>query len=444
MKFLSILVAKTLIKLGNLIGKGSCFPGSVALKIDKNILEKLNINSKIIAVTGSSGKGSTSSVIVNALTNLGHDVIYNYKGANLNSGIATLLLENCDFKGNINSDYIVLEMDERYAKYVFGSVKPDYLVVTNITRDQPPRQGNFDIVKDDIKKSIQDNTKLILNGDDPYLRKLVKDLDNKAFYYSVNKNSSSTTSSMFKNLNITRCPICNSKLIYDYYNFEHLGKYKCSKCDFSSPESFTRVTNIDFDANTITLNEKYNIHLVSRLLFNVYNVAAAYTVLKLLGINENEISNQVSKQLQNKKIYSQYKYKDRNVYTLNNKNENATTFNQSLMFLNTYDCKKTIVVGWKEISRRYKFNDISWLYDVDFEILKNHEIDKVICIGVQNYDIATRIYLAGIEANKIKTFETVKEGTDYIKGNTNGDIFAILNFDYVEPFNENMKGDVIK
>lgn len=114
------------------------------------------------------------------------------------------------------------------------------------------------------------------------------------------------------------------------------------------------------------------------------------------------------------------------------------------MFLNTYDCKKTIVVGWKEISRRYKFNDISWLYDVDFEILKNHEIDKVICIGVQNYDIATRIYLAGIEANKIKTFETVKEGTDYIKGNTNGDIFAILNFDYVEPFNENMKGDVIK
>ena len=335
-------------------------------------------------------------------------------------------------------------MDERYAKYVFGSVKPDYLVVTNITRDQPPRQGNFDIVKDDIKKSIQDNTKLILNGDDPYLRKLVKDLDNKAFYYSVDKNSSSTTSSMFKNLNITRCPICNSKLIYDYYNFEHLGKYKCSKCDFSSPESFTRVTNIDFDANTITLNEKYNIHLVSRLLFNVYNVAAAYTVLKLLGINENEISNQVSKQLQNKKIYSQYKYKDRNVYTLNNKNENATTFNQSLMFLNTYDCKKTIVVGWKEISRRYKFNDISWLYDVDFEILKNHEIDKVICIGVQNYDIATRIYLAGIEANKIKTFETVKEGTDYIKGNTNGDIFAILNFDYVEPFNENMKGDVIK
>ena len=65
-------------------------------------------------------------------------------------------------------------------------------------------------------------------------------------------------------------------------------------------------------------------------------------------------------------------------------------------------------------------------------------------LGYKDYDIATRMYLAGIEANKIKTFETVKEGTDYIKENTDGDIFAILNFDYVEPFNENMKGDAIK
>ena len=40
--------------------------------------------------------------------------------------------------------------------------------------------------------------------------------------------------------------------------------------------------------------------------------------------------------------------------------------------------------------------------------------------------------------------KTITQISDYIKENTDGDIFAILNFDYVEPFNENMKGDAIK
>ena len=32
---------------------------------------------------------------------------------------------------------------------------------------------------------------------------------------------------------------------------------------------------------------------------------------------------------------------------------------------------KDIVIGWKEISRRYKHFDVSWLYDVEFELLNN-------------------------------------------------------------------------
>ena len=38
MKILSILTAKLLIFIGKILGRGSVLPGSVALKIDKNIL----------------------------------------------------------------------------------------------------------------------------------------------------------------------------------------------------------------------------------------------------------------------------------------------------------------------------------------------------------------------------------------------------------------------
>ena len=50
---------------------------------------------------------------------------------------------------------------------------------------------------------------------------------------------------------------------------------------------------------------------------------------------------------------------------LNNKNENSSTFNQSLLYVTREKKQRTIVIGWKEISRRYNFDDLSWLYDID-------------------------------------------------------------------------------
>ena len=91
-------------------------------------------------------------------------------------------------------------------------------------------------------------------------------------------------------------------------------------------------------------------------------------------------------------------------YTLNNKNENSTTFNQSLLFMERDKQPKTIIIGWKEISRRYKFNDLSWLYDINFELLKKHDVEKVVCVGLERFDIATRIKLAGIDSKKIICF----------------------------------------
>ena len=47
MKHLSIIVAKILIFIGKLLGRGSVTPGQVALKLDKNILSKLKLFSII-------------------------------------------------------------------------------------------------------------------------------------------------------------------------------------------------------------------------------------------------------------------------------------------------------------------------------------------------------------------------------------------------------------
>lgn len=435
--FLSILVGKCLVLIGKIMKKGSSKPGSVVLKMNKDFLKHIKLPKTVIAVTGSSGKGSISTMIANVYRNSGYTVAHNSKGSNLSAGIATLLVENCSFKGRIKTDILVYEVDERYSKFVFPYIKPNYVVISNICRDQPPRQGSFDLVYEEIKKALDKDMHLILNGDDPYLQKFVL-AGYKASYYGIRKNNYSYIENPFKSLNIMYCPKCGSKLKYNFYHFESIGDYYCEECDFKRPNIDYEITDLDYETGKIIINEKYSINLSFNVLYNTYNTLAAFALLGVCGLNLNDVTNYLNQIKTNTKLNNEYEYNNRKVRVLSNKNENNTTFNQSILYTKRFSGKKVIVIGWKEISRRYEFNDISWLYDIDFEILNDKNLEKIICVGVQRYDLAVRMKYAGINKDKIYISEDLEDSIYYIKENTCGDIYAILNFDYVEPFNRLM------
>lgn len=104
--------------------------------------------------------------------------------------------------------------------------------------------------------------------------------------------------------------------------------------------------------------------------FLYYNTVAAFAALKLCKIENSFICDVISNMNRNKKLYDNYSYNSRDVYVLNNKNENATTFNQALLYSTRKKNLKTFVIGWWQISRRYPYDDLSWLYDIEFELLK--------------------------------------------------------------------------
>lgn len=436
---LCILLGRLLVLGGKILKRGSSLPGGIILKIDKHILSYFKLPKMVIAVTGSSGKGSISSLIAKSLEEQGYTVAHNKIGSNLTPGIVTLLLEHTNFLGKIKSDVIVYEIDERYAKYVFPHITPNYVVISNISRDQPPRQGHFDMVYQEIKKALNSSMHLILNADDPYLQKFVVDTNCPVTYYSIEKNKYSYIKNKFMNLNLNYCPKCNHKLEYTYYNFESIGNYYCSKCQFQSPEAAYIVTKIDYKNASIIINNTYQIHLPYTILYDIYNTLAAFTTTRLVGLEPIKTCQTLSNIHKNKKLFDVFEYEDRVVTVLNNKNENSSTFNQSLLYVSRFKEEKTIVIGWKEISRRYNFDDLSWLYDIDFELLNNLKVHKFVCVGIHRYDIATRLKYAGVKETNIMVFEHVPESVSYIKNKTKGNIYAILNFDYVEPFKQNMK-----
>lgn len=441
-KILSISIGKILIFIGKILKRGSVLPGKWALKIDNNLLDKFKLPETVIAVTGSSGKGSITSTLATIYRKMGYSVCHNSSGSNLRLGILTTLIDNSTLTGKIKSDVVILEVDERYTKLIFPSIKPKTVVITNITRDQPPRQGNFDLVFNEIKKAITPDMNLILNGDDPYLQKFIINEKNNVIYYGIEKNRYSTNKNKFENLNLVYCPKCNHKLTYSFYHFENIGDYKCEKCGFSHPNNNISVKKVNYDKNTVLLNDGITLKIPFGMLFAIYNTLAIYTVLISLNFEKDVVATLINESVQQANHFNSFLKNDRIIYTLNNKNENSTTFNQSLLFIDRDKAAKTIVIGWKEISRRYNFNDLSWLYDINFEILKKHNIEKFVCVGPEQYDIATRIKLAGIDSKKIVCFKNIDDATNFLKKKTKHNVYAMLNFDLVNNFINNMKEEL--
>lgn len=437
MKIISIFLGKIVLILCKKLGRGSAFPGTFVYKINKKILSQFKKPKTVIAVTGSSGKGSTTRLIADVYKQLGYKVEYNDKGSNERSAIITTLLENSTLTGKSKVDVAIFEMDERYVKYVFPYFSPNYVVINNITRDQPPRQRHFDFVLSEIEKGLNKDMHLIINADDPYLQKLNINNNYNITYFGIDKLKNSYVKNKFPALNISRCLKCHNSLNYNYYHIEYLGDYYCPKCDFKRPNAEYKIT--EFKGKKITINNKYNITINNDMLFNLYNSLGAFTTLALQNIPLDKASEIISKINEDTKIYNSFKYLDRNVYVLNNKNENATTFNQSVLYTSNDKKLKTIVIGWWQISRRYDFDDLSWLYDIEFELLNNDKTYEFIVCGPQRYDIAVRLKYANVNTKKIKIYNDLYEAKNEIK-KSKGSIYAILNFDYLKPFNDIMKG----
>lgn len=77
------------------------------------------------------------------------------------------------------------------------------------------------------------------------------------------------------------CPLCHAPMAYDYYHYNHIGSYHCTKCDFRRPETAYTVTDADLDAGFLTINGKDRIELAFKSIYNAYNILACYTVCAL-------------------------------------------------------------------------------------------------------------------------------------------------------------------
>ena len=416
--------------------KASVFPGSLVLPFDRNVLDKIKYPKYVIGVTGSSGKGTTVALIAHILKENGLEVIWNESGSNAINATTTIVLNNTKILSHqMKCDVLLLEIDEIHLKET--SILT-HLIVTNVTRDQVARNSTPEMVLNKIKEGINDQMHLIINADDPLVMRLAIDFKGKITTYGIAETEYSRKKPISNNIDAAYCPICSKKLKYDYYHYGHLGNYHCPECDFKRKTDY-ETTNIDLDNAKIMIN-KETIHLNKNAFFNIYSTTAAYTLTNEMGINKEAILKALNINILPSKRLKTLKFGERDINMLESKNENNLSYYQSLDFINNYPDKKTVILGFDNVSRRYSYNDISWLYDVDFEHLDTKNIDYIYCIGKFKYDVYTRLVHAGINEKQLILVDEIKNIKSLLN-KSKGTIFTMVCFDMTEILKKVLLGD---
>lgn len=401
--FISIAASKLTITLSKLLFKGgSNFPGKVALKIDRTILEKVARGYEVILVTGTNGKTTTTSMIYNMLKSSSKYTITNNTGANMLPGIVSCFIENYKFKKGKDTKYAVIEIDEANVALVTEYIKPKVITVTNLFRDQLDRYGEVYTTLKKILDGIQKtpSSTLVLNGDESLLGDL--DLTNKTFYYGFtcpidfNKKVDINADAKF-------CKKCKSPYEYNHITYNHLGDFYCSQCGYKRPELSYYVDRIIEQTSSSSLvyinGSEYFINQPGT--YNIYNALCAYSVAKTFNIDNSVIFNVLKSSVSSFGRQETLNISGKEVKIVLVKN--PAGFDQAI---------NTISFDKRKINAAFILNDnyadgrdVSWIWDVNFEKLSSLNIDKIMVSGIRLFDMAVRLKIAGLPEDQFKLCE---------------------------------------
>ena len=416
--YISIILARLIKLLIKIIGRssGTSFIGMFTLKTNPNFLNfcsKYILHEKI-SVTGTNGKTTTAGLIAQILEANNKEVIHNAQGANMLTGIANVFATTV--VPSKRYDNCVLESDEAYLSKLYDYMKLDYLLVTNLFRDQLDRYGELDTTAKKIQSAIDKNKDLVLllNADDPLVANLGH--DNKKLFYGFE------TIEFAGKHTISQAPaemfncVCGKPLEYSKRFYAQQGHYYCT-CGYKRPEC-------DYKGNAKIYDEYIEISVLhngkethytfdSIGLYNAYNALAAISMALEIGYKQEEIQNALNTY---KAMFGRAEKTEFNGHkTIIQLIKNPAGASE---VLKTVDLSSKILIAINDNFADGR--DVSWLWDAEFELLKDTE-KTIITSGIRANDMALRLKYAGVPTEKIKVISDLHEAVEEVSSSEDKD-----------------------
>ncbi|MGF9890769.1 Mur ligase family protein [Priestia megaterium] len=423
----SVLAAKMAQKASRMLNKsGSNIPGVVARKIDKNVLKKLaDKTEKIIFISGTNGKTTTSQIVGHIFKESGHHIIHNSEGSNMITGITTAFIDNESLIPGKKADVAIIEIDEGSIERVSKEVKPDLMVFTNFFRDQLDRFGEIDILVNKIGEVLKTtDAKLVLNADDPFVSRLGR-IGMEADYFGLGKEAF-----QFEQHNMiesTFCPECGEPLDYSYTHYGQLGHYHCS-CGFGRQTPKYEILNLEVNKGLSFKTNVGTFNLPILGSYNAINALAAISVCLESGLTYEQIQKALDTFSVENGRMEWFENKGKQVVL--NLAKNPAGVNVSLSESNYNNERKQYLLVLNDLA--YDGRDISWIWDADYEKIKNSLTDRVICSGLRAEDMAVRMKYAGIPEDKIVIINDIEKAVEeLVSSRVNS--YVVPNYTALEP-----------
>lgn len=426
---IAMIASKAALFLLKLLKRTASYtPGYVALKIYPDFLGALEMPKKVICVTGTNGKTTTSNLLADVLRDCGYSVTNNSAGSNVQAGVATALLADATLSGKPTKEIAVLEVDERSSIKVYSYISPDYLVCNNIMRDSLKRNAHTDFIVYIINKALSPNTHVILNADD-LICCSVAEANVKKTYFGMDANRPLTWDANAPR-DIYYCPVCGNKLEPEYIRYNHIGRFKCTGCDYASPKRDYTVTGIDVEHNTFTVEhggQAYDYKLVNDNIVNVYNCCGAIAVLTEFGLSYEQISGALLKQKIVKSRFDTLTAGKLNITMQLAKGQNPIACARAYSYVTGCPAeKKSLLIMVDDKSdNNGNSESVCWIYDCDYSALTNDSVGEIIFSGPRCRDQKLRALMAGVDPSKIKTADTFTGGVHLVDTEKYNDIFVL-------------------
>ena len=388
---------------------GTDFPGFLALKICPDFIKYIDRPEKVITVTGTDGKTTVTNLCFDIVSQTGKKIISNNFGSNINSGIATTLLKGVNLLNKSQYDIAIIEVDERSSMRIYPYLEPNYTIVTNLFRDSIMRNAHPEYIRLFVSKAMPSKTKLIINGDDLISCEIAPNNDRVYFGISKCENKDSECINLINDKQI--CPVCHNKLVYDYRHYHHIGKAHCSKCDFKSPELNYEVCDIKKDHIIVKEdNKEYKYDLVSDKLFDIYNMIAAISLARELGIKHEDIQTYMKKTSITKTRYNETDVNGCKIIMQMAKDMNALACSRVFDYLGQQEGNIELFLMMSNRLDEVEWSENTcWMYDCDFEFLNNPSIKHIVAAGARCKDFKLRLSLAGYPLENIDCVFDEKE-----------------------------------
>ncbi|WP_037583484.1 lipid II isoglutaminyl synthase subunit MurT [Streptococcus iniae] len=391
-----IIAGKSAQALLKSMGRGSTYPGKLALQFDKAILDTLAKDYEIVVVTGTNGKTLTTALTVGILSEAFGEVLTNPSGANMITGIVSTFLTAK--KSKTGKKIAVLEIDEASLPKITRYITPSLFVFTNIFRDQMDRYGEiyttYQMIIDGAKNAPQ--ATIIANGDSPLFAS--KDLINPIHYFGFETNKHEPKLAHYNTEGIL-CPKCEHILQYRLNTYANLGDYTCLNCGFERPQlhyKLTELTEITNSSSAFIIDgQDYKINVGG--LYNIYNALAAVSVAEFFGVTPEKIKAGFN---QSRAVFGRQE-----TFTIGDKSctlvliKNPVGASQALEMIKLADYPFSLSVL---LNANYADGiDTSWIWDANFELINDMPITEINAGGIRHSEIARRLRVSGYDETKI-------------------------------------------